>query len=60
MLANKAQRRPLLGQDLNKVVQEYIEVTRAAGGVINTAIVMAVAVGIVSCRNVTMVSSHGG
>ena len=43
----KAQGRPLLlDQDLDKAVQEYIEVTRAAGEVVNTAIVMAATVGI--------------
>ena len=50
----------LLGQDIDKAVQEYIEATRAAGGVVNTAIVMAAAVGIMSSRDVTKLSSHGG
>ena len=60
-LPTKAQGRPLLlGQDLDKAVQEYIEVMRAAGGVVNTAIVMAAAVGIVSSRDVTKLSSYGG
>ena len=34
--------------------------TRAAGGVVNTAIVMAAAVGIMSSRDVTKLSLHGG
>ena len=60
-LPTKAQERPLLlGQDLDKAMQEYIEATRAAGGVVNTAIVMAAAVGIVSSRDMTKLSSHGG
>ena len=60
-LPTKAQGRPLLlGQELDKAVQEYIEATRAAGGVVNTAIVMAAAVGIVSSRDVTKLSSNGG
>ena len=33
--------------------QEYVEATRAVGGVVNTAIVMAAAVGIVSARDLT-------
>ena len=60
-LPTKVQGRPLLlGQDLDKAVQEYIEATRAVGGVVNMAIVMAAAVGIVSSRDVTKLSSHGG
>lgn len=60
-LPTKAQGRPLLlGQELDKAVQEYIEATRAAGGVVNTAIVMAAAVGIVSSRDFTKLSSNGG
>ena len=60
-LPTKAQGRSLLlGQDLYKAVREYIEVTRAAGGVVNTAIVMAAAVGIISSRDVTKLSSHEG
>ena len=54
------QGRPLLlGQDLDKAVQEYIEATRAASGVVNTAIVMAAALGIVSLCDMTKLSSHG-
>ena len=50
-LPMKAQGRPLLlDQDLDKAVQEYIEVTRAAGEVVNTAIVMAATVGIAHDR----------
>ena len=60
-LPTKAQGKPLLlGQDLDKAVQEYIGATRAAGGVVNTVIVMVAAVGIVSSRDMTKLSSHGG
>ena len=60
-LPTKAQGRPLLlSKDLDKAVQEYVEATRAAGGVVNTAIVMAAAVGMVSSCDVTKLSSHGG
>ena len=48
----KEQGRPvLLDQDLYKAVQEYIEATRAADKVVNTAIVMAAAVGIARTHN---------
>ena len=50
----------LLGPELDKVVQEYVEATRAVGGVVNTAIVMAAAVGIVSSRDITKLSLYGG
>ena len=43
----------------SEYVQEYIEATRAAGGVVNTAIVMAAAVRIMSSCDVTKLSSHG-
>lgn len=50
-LPTKAQERPLLfGQKLHKAVQEYVTATRAVG-VINTAVVMAVAMGCVSKRH---------
>ena len=51
---------PLLGQELDKAVQEYIEATRADGGVVNTATVMAAAVGILSSRQATKLSLNGG
>ena len=60
-LATKKQGRPLLlGKELDKAVQEYIEATRAVGGVINTAVVMGAAEGIVSARDISKLSSHGG
>ena len=60
-LPTKEQERPLLlGPELDKAVQEYVEATRAVGGVVNMAIVMAAAVGIVSARDLTKLSSHGG
>ena len=60
-LPRKSQGRPLfLGREIDKAVQEYVEATRNAGGVVNTAIVMAAAVGIMSSRNVTVLKSHGG
>ena len=60
-LPRKSQGRPiLLGREIDKAVQEYVEATRNAGGVVNTAIVMAAAVGIMSSRNMTVLKSHGG
>ena len=60
-LPTEEQGRPLLlGQNIDKAMQEYVEATRAAGGVINTAIVMAAAVGIVSSHDITALRSHGG
>ena len=41
----------LLGVELDQAVQEYITSLRAIGGVVNTAIVMAAAEGIVSTRD---------
>lgn len=38
----------LLGSELDKTIQDYLKALRAAGGVINTAIVMAAAEGILN------------
>ena len=60
-LTTKKQGRPLLlGKELDKAVQECIEATRAVGGVINTAVVMGAAEGIISARDISKLSSHGG
>ena len=57
----KTQGRPLLlGVELDQAVQEYITSLRAIGGVVNTAIVMAAAEGIVSARDASKLTSHGG
>ena len=51
-LPTKEQGRPLLlDQDLDKAVQEYIEATRAADKVVNTAIVMTATVSIARTHN---------
>ena len=48
-LPTKAQGSPLLlGAELDKSVQEYINALRVAGGVVNTAIVQEAALGIIS------------
>ena len=60
-LPKKARGRPLLlGEDMDKAVQDYIGAMRTIGGVINTTIVMAAAEGIVSARDVSKLTSHGG
>lgn len=60
-LPKKPQGRPLLlGQELDKAVQDYIEALRIAGGVVNSAIVVAAANGIVSAKDVSLLSSRGG
>ena len=57
----KTQGRPLLlGVELDQAVQEYITSLRAIGGVVNTAIVIAAAEGIVSTRDASKLTSHGG
>ena len=58
--SNKEARKALLlGKELNKAVQVYIEATRAVGGVINTAVIMGATEGIVSARDISKLSSHG-
>ena len=53
--------RPLLvGKDLDTSVQEYIKSLRKVGGVVNTAILMAAANGIIAAKNPTLLSQHGG
>ena len=60
-LPTKPQGRPLLlGQELDRAVQDYIEALRLAGGVVNSAIVVAAANGIVSAKDVSLLSSRGG
>ena len=51
-LHTKPQGRPLLlGKQLDKSVQEYIDAMRKVGGVVNTAIVMAAARGVIASRH---------
>lgn len=60
-LPTKAQGRPLLlGVELDKSVQDYINALRVAGGVVNTAIVQAAAVGIIGARDPGLLREHGG
>ena len=50
----------LLGKDLGTSVQNYINSLRKVGGVVNTAIVLAAANGIVAAKNPGLLTSHGG
>ena len=50
----------LLGQILDKAVQEYIIALRTVGGVINTAIVMAAIEGIIAARDRGLLVQYGG
>ena len=60
-LQTKERGRPLLlGDELDAAVQEYIQSLRLANGVVNTIVVMAAAEGIISAKNISMFSSHGG
>ena len=60
-LHTKPQGRPLLlGKQLDKSVQEYIDAMRNTGGVVNTAIVMAAARGVIASKNPGLLREHGG
>lgn len=60
-LETKERGRPLLlGDELDAAVQEYVQSLRLANGVVNTVGVMAAAEGIISAKNMSMLSSHGG
>ena len=50
----------LLGKDLDLKVQAYIASLREAGGVVNTAIVIAAATGIVRRHNSNLLAANGG
>ena len=60
-LPTKEQGRPLLlGQALDKAVQDYVTSMRNVEGVVNTAIVMAAAEGIIAARDRSLLIQHGG
>ena len=60
-LETKQKGRPLLlGEELDTAVQEYVSSLRIAGGVVNTVVVRAAAEGIISARDITKLTSHGG
>lgn len=60
-LPKLTQGRPLLlGPELDRLVQNFVDSMRKTGGVVNTLIVMAGAHGIVSARNPALLVEHGG
>ena len=60
-LPEKRRGRPLLlGAELDRQVQAYINSLRKSGAVVNTAIVMACAEGIVRSKDSNLLSSNGG
>ena len=60
-LETKQKGRPLLlGEELDAAAQEYVSSLRIAGGVVNTVVVRAAAEDIISARDITKLTSHGG
>ena len=45
---------------MDQAVQSYLTALRAVGGVVNSAIVMAAAEGVVSARDASLLKEHGG
>ena len=61
VLPTKRQGRPLpLGKKLHETVQGLIRETRKAGGVINTSVVVAMPMGIVSAKDASLLHEKGG
>ena len=50
----------LLRSELDRAVQDYIKSMRMVGGVVNTAIVMAAAEGIIASQDSGKLREHGG
>jgi hypothetical protein len=60
-LSTKPKGRPLLvGSELDKAIQDYINALRASGGVVNTTIVLAAAEGIIGARYPGKLKKQGG
>ena len=60
-LETKPRGRPVrLGEQLDSLVKEFISNLRAAGGVVNTTVARGAAEGIISYRDISKLSSHGG
>ena len=60
LTTNKIGRPLLLGNDLDKQVREYVKYLRECVGVVNTAVVMTTAEGIVMNKNVNLLLCNGG
>jgi len=50
----------LIGEDLDRQVQQFIREVQASGGVVNTAITLAAAKGIVLAEDANLLSENGG
>ena len=60
-LETKRRGRPVrLGEQLDSLVQEFLSNLRAVGGVVNTTVVMGAAEGIISYRDISKLTLHGG
>lgn len=60
-LPTKTKGRPLmLGEQLDGAVRDYIQGMRTVGGVVNTAIVLAAAEGIITARDQSLLLKNGG
>lgn len=60
-LPKQAQGRPLLvGKEFDKCIQIFIESLRKTGGVVNTAIVVSAAYGIIASREPSILRENGG
>ena len=61
VLSKRACGRPLLlGHNLDRAVQDYVHALRIVGGVVNTDIVIAATKGIITAKEPSLLSDHGG
>ena len=60
MTGQKIGRPLILGDDLDRQVREYVKYLRERGCVVNTAVVIAAAEGIVMNKNANLLSCNGG
>ena len=61
VLPTKRQGRPLLvAQKLDETIQGFIKEARKAGGVINTSVVVAMAMGIITSKDPSLLHENGG
>jgi transposase-like protein len=60
LTAKKTGRPLLIGEDLDKQVQAYLNYIRDDGGIVNTAMAISCAEGIVMCKDSNLLASNGG
>ena len=59
--SKEAEKTILVGQKLVKTIQGFIRETRKAGGVINTSVIVAMAMGIIiTSKDLSLVHENGG